>query len=96
MLNSGVPVTGATTDRLRIENRRRRQELQKEARPESWWTRHTGGFGLPKDMEGPPADAGTLHPSGLALHHPAADRLFQYATKGCPAMTGKNWTWEMM
>ena len=32
----------------------------------------------------------------LALHHPAADRLLQYATKGCPAETGQDWTVEMI
>lgn len=47
-------------------------------------------------MEPPPDDAGTMHPSGLAMHHPAADRLFQYATQGCPAMSGNNWTREMI
>ena len=35
-------------------------------------------------------------PSGLALKHPAADLLLQYATQGCPAKTGKNWTREEM
>ena len=37
-----------------------------------------------------------MHPSGLALHHPAADRLLQYATKGCPAETGQDWTMDMI
>jgi len=31
-------------------------------------------------------------PSGLALQHPAAPLLLQYATKGCPVMTGQPWT----
>ena len=96
LLNSGWPVTGATTDKLRIENRRHRQEAQRHHRPGSRWTKHTATFKLPPNMKGPPPDAGTMHPSGLALHHPAADHLFQYATKGCPAETGKDWTVEMM
>ena len=29
---------------------------------------------------------------GLALHHPAAELLLEYAMKGCPAQTGKQWT----
>ena len=29
---------------------------------------------------------------GLALVHPAADLLMQWAESGCPAMTGKDWT----
>ena len=35
-------------------------------------------------------------PSGLALHHPAAPKLLQYATRGCPAYTGANWTIQQM
>ena len=35
-------------------------------------------------------------PAGLALHHPAAPRLLQYATKGCPVLTGKPWSVEQM
>ncbi len=35
---------------------------------------------------------------GLALEHPAASTLQEYATYGCPAKTGKEWTkaeiWE--
>ncbi len=37
-------------------------------------------------------------PTGLALEHPAAPTLQEYATYGCPAKTGKEWTkaeiWE--
>lgn len=35
-------------------------------------------------------------PRGLALHHPAAAKLLQYATGGCPTNTGKNWTKEQI
>jgi len=35
-------------------------------------------------------------PTGLALHHPAAKVLVQYATRGCPVQTGKPWTWQEM
>jgi hypothetical protein len=31
-------------------------------------------------------------PSGLALEHPAAPTLLQYATGGCPVNTGRPWT----
>ena len=31
-------------------------------------------------------------PQGLALHHPAAETLLQYASKGCPIKTGLAWT----
>ena len=33
-------------------------------------------------------------PSNLALHHPAAEKLLQYATGGCPANTG--WPWSKL
>ncbi len=33
-------------------------------------------------------------PAGLALHHPAADLLKEWATYGCPTHTGKPWTRE--
>jgi hypothetical protein len=35
-------------------------------------------------------------PRGLALRHPAAGALLEYATGGCPVNTGKNWTAEMV
>jgi hypothetical protein len=35
-------------------------------------------------------------PSNLALHHPAAEKLLQYATGGCPANTGRPWSKEEM
>ncbi len=39
-------------------------------------------------------------PKGLALDHPAAATLNEYATYGCPAKTGKLWTkaeiWEVV
>jgi hypothetical protein len=35
-------------------------------------------------------------PSNLALHHPAAAKLLQYATGGCPCNTGKPWTKSQM
>lgn len=33
---------------------------------------------------------------GLALHHPAASKLLQYATDGCRLNTSKDWTQEQM
>ena len=35
-------------------------------------------------------------PVGLALHHPAADHLLEYATGGCPVKTGQRWSKRMM
>jgi hypothetical protein len=35
-------------------------------------------------------------PRGLALHHPAAPALRQYASQGCPTSTGNPWTTEQI
>ena len=35
-------------------------------------------------------------PSGRALHHPAAPTLLRYATRGCPAETGRPWSKKEM
>ena len=35
-------------------------------------------------------------PRGLALYHPAAETLLEYARGGCPVNTGNDWTEEMM
>ena len=35
-------------------------------------------------------------PSGLALHHPAAPLLKEWATYGCPTNTGRPWKREEM
>ena len=39
---------------------------------------------------------GGMCPQGLALEHPAAQLLTDWAKFGCPAMTGKEWTLEEM
>ena len=51
---------------------------------------------ITKKILSAPDNAGTIHPSGLALHHPAVDWLLQYATKGCPMETGQDWTMKMI
>ena len=37
-----------------------------------------------------------MFPSGEALQHPAAELLLEYATKGCPVNTGKEWTLDQL
>jgi hypothetical protein len=39
---------------------------------------------------------GSMCPANLALEHPAAEKLLEYATGGCPANTGKPWSKEQM
>ena len=77
----------------RRENKRRRVRKQEEQPPLTYWRQHEGTFALPTaDNERPKEVQGQMCPSGLALHHPAAARLLQYATGGCPAKTGKPWS----
>ena len=47
---------------------------------------------MPPEKEAPSKYRGQMCPDGLALHHPAAETLLQYATGGCPTRTGKPWT----
>ena len=95
-LNSMTRVTGATTPRHRIENKRRRKAQQRLQPDQEWWTTHRGHFELPPQLSMPPTYRNKMCPSGLALHHPAAATLLEYATNGCPALTGKPWTRDQM
>jgi hypothetical protein len=56
------------------------------------WTIYKGDFELPPPLPALTKHRGEMCPSGLALHHPAASLLEEYATYGCPTLTGKPWT----
>jgi hypothetical protein len=92
VLNSTEPVTGDTTPRLRIENKRRRRYRQLHQAEQVWWTKYRGDFACPQALHPPNTYRNKMCPRGLALHHPAAATLLKYATKGCPTMTGRPWT----
>ena len=94
--NDQSAVTGATTDRLRLENRRRRHAQQEAQPPQGHWRKHQGDVVLPVLDRNRGIHLGGMCPTGLAKHHPAADTLLEYATKGCPAKTGRNWTAAQM
>ena len=89
-------VTGESTPRLRIENKRRRRKLQREQEQPSWWTTHEGNFTPPQPQHEPIQYRNNMCPRGLALHHPAASLLKQYAVNGCPTDTGAPWTLEQI
>ena len=95
-LDSGDPVTGADKERHRKENKRRRQHKQSVQPPQSYWATHGGKFQVPPPKQAPSTHRGSMCPSGLALHHPAADLLLDYASGGCPANTGRPWTVDEM
>ena len=94
ILASGATVTGATTNILQCENKQKKQRLQDEQGPTSYWSTHEGKFTLPTEMPPPGKHRNNMCPSGLAVHHPAFDTLLKYATGGCPVKTGRNWTKE--
>ena len=93
---SDEPVTGRLKKRHRLENKRKRIEKQGRQEPVDYWRNHRGLFKVPKPTSGPTKHRNKMCPTGLALHHPAADLLLQYTTKGCPTETRKNWSKEEM
>jgi len=93
-LNSGARVSGPSKKVLRKENKQRRIQKQVKQPRQSYWTEHCGQFSLPMPEKAPMTWRGDMCPSGLALHHPAAGALLQYATRGCPVMPGRDWTFE--
>ena len=96
-LNNTHSVTGATTPRLRIENKQRRRKQQAGQPKQQWWTTYQGTFAMPSPRTDPlPTYRNNMCPRGLALHHPAAERLLEYASTGCPTHTGAPWTIDQM
>lgn len=95
-LSSNQPVTGFTTPRLRQENKRRRRAQQREQEQPEWWTSQVGDFKMPHARPTLKEYRNHMYPKGLALHHPAAATLLDYASRGCPVNTGKAWTVRQM
>ena len=94
ILSTNNKVTGATTNMLRKENRKKRHNYQEEQGPQVYWSNHEGKFKLPDELPPPGKHLNNMCPSGLAVHHPAYETLKKYATGGCPVKTGRNWTTE--
>ena len=95
-LDSGDIVTGANKKQLRKENKRRRRGQQEAQDPASYWNVQRGEFSVPTLKQQATKHRGGMCPSGLALEHPAAKVLLEYASGGCPARTGRPWTKEEM
>jgi hypothetical protein len=83
-------VTGADTPQHQIENKRCRRALLATQVPRTQWTMYQGDFDLPSPLTPLASHRGEMCPSGLALHHPAAELLEE--SYGCPTCTGKPWT----
>jgi hypothetical protein len=95
-LADGSRVNGENKRQLKRENKTRRIEKQINQEPVSHWATYEGNFTLPPELEGIDEWEGQMCPSGLALHHPAAATLLEYATGGCPTNTGNPWTKQQM
>ena len=95
-LNSGQHVTGASKERHRLENRQKRKEKQAQQRSVSYWENHKGHFSVPTPKTSRDNYRGQMCPTGLALDHPAAEVLLDYAHGGCPVQSGADWTVQMM
>ena len=93
---SGQPVTGSQVHRRqwKKDNKRRRQQQQLQQPPQNYWTTHDGCHESDISFSHPSRDSyrGGVCPSNLALKHPAAPLLNQYATDGCPVNTGRRWS----
>ena len=98
MLNSApnMAVTGAQTKLLRKQNKQFRKERLRLQSFDDVWKRQQGQFRIPTPKQGPARYVGSMCPTNLALEHPAAATLLEYASGGCPTKTGKNWSREMI
>jgi hypothetical protein len=93
---TGGLLTGAETDKLRLQNRRRRHVLQEQQVPTTLWSTHTGHASLPPKHEQPLEYRNEMCPSGIATSHPAGELLSEWSKMGCPTKTGRPWSKEEM
>jgi hypothetical protein len=89
---TGKPVKGNDRRRHREENKQKRRLQQTIQRNETYWTMHKGEVQLTEVTTDRPQYQNSMCPTDLALEHPAASMLQEYATYGCLAKTGKKWT----
>jgi hypothetical protein len=96
---TGSLVTGSDTDKLRLQNKQRRHQLQdQQSSQESYWTTHSGTAVLPHKGQRLDTYLNEMCPAGISMSHPAGALLVEWATMGCPTKTGRPWTkkeiWE--
>ena len=91
---TGEAITGKNKTKMCAENRKRRRALQQEQGQTKFWTKHTGTGVLPATAadKSRPVHRNFMCLAGLALTHPAAKTLLDWATFGCPTKTGKPWS----
>jgi hypothetical protein len=93
---AGAKVDGKNKRQLRRENKAKWILAQEQQKESSFWMTHAGEVALPGEKIAVEQWKGCMCPSNLALEHPAAEKLLEYATGGCPANTGKPWTKKQM
>ena len=93
---TGGLLTGAETDKLRLQNRRRRHALQEQQVPATLWSTHTGQASLPPRQERPLEYRNEMCPAGIATSHPVGELLSEWSQLGCPTKTGRPWSKEEM
>ena len=96
LLDSQEAVTGGNKETHRKENKRKRMAQQERQEVVDYWASHWGLYLIPTPKAGPKEFKGSMCPAGLALHHPAAAKLLEYAMQGCPTKTGRDWTVQEM
>jgi hypothetical protein len=94
--STGGDVTGADTPQHRIENKHRRTAQLARQPLKTKWTAYKGKYDLPEPLPPLAEHCGGMCPTGLALHHPAAPLLKEWATYGCPTRTGCPWLKDNM
>ena len=91
----GERVLGRDKGQLKRDNKRRKISRQLQQPDDvQYWTTHEPDPAVEYIPRRPRAHRGQMDPAGPALAHPAADLLTEYATFGCPANTGADWTVE--
>jgi hypothetical protein len=74
-------ITGINKKKLRTENRQKQRALQQAQTKPTPWTEYTGDAVLPQgaDDKSRPSHRNSMCPAGMALHHPAAETLVNWA-----------------
>jgi hypothetical protein len=96
LYQTGGLLTGAETDKLRLQNRRRRHTLQDQQVPTTLWSTHMGQASLLPRQERPLEYHNEMCPAGIATSHPAGELLSEWSQLGCPTKAGRPWSKEEM
>jgi len=96
LYQTGGLITGAETDKLRLQNRRQCHALQDQQITTTLSSTHTGQASLPPRQEHPLEYRNEMCPGGIATSHPAGELLSEWSQLGCPTKTGRPWSKEEM